>query len=152
MSEAGPGELASVTNDEWEPFLGSWGRWFDSFADRFSENWGAGVRAARTDVTDTGPSYRVTAELPGIPKEKLEITVQGTTVELRAKNEETSEPKGGSYLHQERRSASFYRGVELPEPVSPEKATARLTDGVLVLELPKLHPEPVPTTVKVPVQ
>ena len=110
------------------------------------------LRPARVDVTDTGAAYRITAELPGIPKEKLEILVKGNEVEIRGEQATASDSKDGStYLRRERSYAGYYRGLELPEPVVGKDATAKLEQGLLVLELPKEHPTPNPSEVKVPV-
>jgi HSP20 family protein len=111
-----------------------------------------GVRPARTDIVDTGSSYKVTAEVPGIPKEKLEIRVHGNSVEIRSEDDRKVEEPRGEYLHRERTYQGFYRAVELPEPVVAEKATAKVVDGVLELELPKQKPTPSPAEVRVPVE
>ena len=143
-------------------------RVFDEIRNRLSETWDlrpfgqpfapierfdAGFfRAARTDVTDTGSSYKVVAEVPGIPKEKLDIRVRGTSVEIRGENAEKSETKEGEFVHRERTYAGYYRRLELPETVVATEAKAKVENGLLELELPKQHPTPVETDVKVPVQ
>jgi len=101
---------------------------------------GALFRPARTDVTDTGASYRVVAEVPGIPKEKLDIRVRGSVVEIRAENESETEEKEERYLRRERTYAGYYRALELPEPVVASDAKAQVVNGLLELELPKQHP------------
>ena len=110
------------------------------------------LRAARVDVTDTGAAYRIVAEIPGIPKEKLDIRVRGTTVEIRGEHAQESEEKGREFVHRERTYAGFYRALTLPEPVVGPRAVATVENGLLTLELPKEHPEPTPTEVKVSVQ
>lgn len=111
------------------------------------------LRPARVDVSDTGTGYRIVAEVPGIPKEKLAIRVKGADVEIRgeAATETEEQKRGGSYLRRERTYAGYYRTLELPEPVIGKDATARLEHGVLVLDLPKEHPTPHPAEVTVPV-
>ncbi|HTW55838.1 MAG TPA: Hsp20/alpha crystallin family protein [Thermoplasmata archaeon] len=107
-------------------------------------------RPARVDVADTGTAYRITAEVPGIPKEQLEIHVKGAEVEIRGEQSTATETKDdGTYLRRERTYAGYYRSLELPEPVVGKDATAKLEHGVLVLELPKEHPTPSPSDVKV---
>jgi HSP20 family protein len=107
---------------------------------------------ARTDVTDTGAAYRLVAEIPGIPKDKLDIRVRGTSVEIRGESTAEKEEKAQDYLLRERRSAGFYRTVELPEAVVAAEAKAKVENGLLELELPKLNPTPSPDGVKVAVQ
>jgi HSP20 family protein len=110
------------------------------------------VRAARTDVVDTGTSFRVSAEVPGIPKEKLEVRVVGENVEIRSHDESETAENSGEFLHRERVFRGVYRAVLLPEPVVAEKATAKLVDGILELDLPKETPTPAAAEVRVPIQ
>jgi HSP20 family protein len=111
------------------------------------------LRPARTDVTDSGTSYRVVAEIPGIPKENLEIHVKGSSVEIRGeKKTDRSVKDGEQVVHRELSQLGYYRALELPEPVLAADAKAKVENGVLELELPKLHPTPAETDVKVPVQ
>ena len=110
------------------------------------------LRTARTDIEETDQAYHLKVEVPGIPKENLAITIRGPEVEIRGEfaDEKGSEKKG--YVHRERRYAGFYRALELPEPVLGDKAKAQVDNGILSLELPKEHPDPTPSEVKVPVQ
>lgn len=108
-------------------------------------------RVPRTDVTDTGKSYKVIAEIPGIPKDKLDVRVHGTTVEIRGENANETEEKDTHYLHRERTYSSYYRAFEFDEPVVAAEAKAKVADGVLELELPKQNPTPTEQEVKVAV-
>ena len=110
------------------------------------------LRTAPLDVSDTGTAFRLTADLPGIPKEKLEIHVRGSRVEIRGESATSTEEEARGLVHRERTYAGFYRAVELPEPVKATDATATVKDGVLELTLPKLTPTPSPDEVQVPVQ
>ena len=109
------------------------------------------LRAARTDVTDTGTSYKIVAEVPGIPKDKLDIRVRGTSVEIRGENSEASEKKDGEFVHRERTYAGYFRQLELPEGVVAAEARAKVENGLLELELPKEHPSPANGEVRVAV-
>jgi HSP20 family protein len=136
-------------------------RAFDALRRGFAESFGilpvgsfgsdVGLRSPRTDVTDTGPSYRVVAEIPGIPKERLDVRVRGTTVEIRGENRTEVEPKDEQYIHRERTHSGYYRALELPEPVVASEARAKVVNGVLELELPKETPTPSAEAVKVSV-
>lgn len=111
-----------------------------------------GPRPARVDVTDTGTSFKVAANLPGIPKDKLVVRVRGTSVEIHGEVAQATEKTEGDYLHRERSFTGYYRSLELPEPVLGGEAKAKLENGVLELELPKQHPTPSPAEVQVPVE
>ena len=108
-------------------------------------------RAPRLDVSDTGKSYRIVAEIPGIPKEQLDIRVRGTSVEIRGEQAQETERKGTEYVHRERTYAGFYRSLEMPEAVVGNEAKAKVENGVLELELPKVTPTPSSDEVKVAV-
>jgi HSP20 family protein len=127
-------------------------RMWDAFGFPLAPAWAGAserFRAARLDVTDTGPSYRIVAEIPGIPKENLDIRIRGSRVEIRGEQTKETEQKQKTYVHRERSYAGYYRTLELPEPVVGKDAKASLTNGLLDLELPKEHPEPSSAEVKV---
>ncbi len=125
--------------DAWDvtPFVPTWSEGGELF------------RPARLDVTDVGSAFRVVAEIPGIPKERLDIRVRGSEVEIRGEQVEEKAEPGAGFVYRERRSAGFYRGLELPEPVVASDAKAKLENGVLELELPKQHPTPASPEVRV---
>ncbi len=106
-------------------------------------------RAAPTDVTDTGKSFKILAEIPGIPKDQLQIRVRGPSVEIRGESGTSSEKTEDGWVHRERTHAGFYRYVDLPAPVVASEAKATVKDGVLELELPKQTPTPDEVTVPV---
>jgi len=108
-------------------------------------------RAARIDVADTGKSFRIVAEIPGIPKEQLDIRVRGASVEIRGEQAKETEQKATDYVHRERTYSGFYRSLELPEAVVAAEAKAKVENGVLELELPKVTPTPSADEVKVSV-
>ena len=109
------------------------------------------LRAPKIDVTDTGTAYRVVADVPGIPKEQLDIRVRGTSVEIRGEHAQETEEKKTEYVHRERTYAGFYRNLEMPEPVVAAEAKAKVENGVLELELPKVTPTSASDEVKVAV-
>ncbi len=151
-------------SDLWSEF----DRAFDEMRERFQDFWGiqpfgspflpvetgsAGIfRPARIDVSDTGKGYRIVAEIPGIPKEKLDIRVRGTNVEIRGESAHEKEEKGKEFVHRERSYAGYYRSLDLPEPVVATEAKAKVDNGLLELELPKQHPTPTPAEVKIAVE
>ena len=146
-----------------EPATDPWteiDRAFDAMRRRFAESFGivpfeafeseVGLRSPRTDITDSGASYKVVAEIPGIPKEKLDISIRGPMVEIRGESGTETEEKGEHYLNRERSYAGYYRAFELPEPVVA--SDAKVVNGVLELDLPKQTPTPSEQTVKVSVE
>ncbi|MFH1663576.1 MAG: Hsp20/alpha crystallin family protein [archaeon] len=99
------------------------------------------IRSPLLDVKDTGNSLKVTAELPGIKKQDLDIDVTANQLTLKAKTDarkEEKNPKKGYYFR-ERKFNSFFRSIALPEEVVPNKSRAEFSNGVLELILPKKH-------------
>ena len=95
------------------------------------------VRQPLVDLADTGKEYVVTAELPGVSKEDLNIEVAENSVEISAETKEEKKEDKKGYIRRERRFASFYRSIPLPEDVMPDKANAEMKEGVLTVTLPK---------------
>ena len=76
----------------------------------------------------------ITAELPGVQQDDLEITVHRDTVTLRGERQDQPED-AGAYHRRERGRGSFVRTFGLPFQVDPDKVDAQLRDGVLTLAL-----------------
>jgi len=96
-----------------------------------------GVRTPFCDVQETDSEVIITAELPGVSKEDIQINATENEVEIKAERRSEQEEKSGSYLRRERTHTSFYRRIALPAEVQAEKAKAKYRDGVLELRLPK---------------
>jgi len=99
-------------------------------------------RTPLLDVADLGDRYEMRVEMPGIPKEDINIEVTPTGIEISAEHDESKEDKGKNWLRKERRSMSFYRSLELPEELKTDGVEAELKDGVLTVMLPKVEPKP----------
>ncbi|MCL4324521.1 MAG: Hsp20/alpha crystallin family protein [Candidatus Thermoplasmatota archaeon] len=112
----------------------------------WGEHWSPGLEGrwitALTDVEDKGDSYEIRTNLPGVHKEDIEVKIQGHCLQLEAKQAAEREEKGRNYLTHERSYEGFFRSIDLPEDVLPEKVSAWYRDGVLVVSVPKSHPEP----------
>lgn len=98
------------------------------------------IRQPLVDLADNGKEYVVKAEVPGMKKEDLtiEITENGIEISGETKSEQNEEHKG--YLRRERRYASYFRSLPLPDAVLTDKVEAELKDGVLTVKLPKAAP------------
>jgi len=81
--------------------------------------------------------YVLTAELPGVEPEKLDIAVHGNTVTLRGSYGPQESENGRTYHRRERWSGNFARSFQLPFEVDAEKVEAKLENGVLRLVLPR---------------
>jgi HSP20 family protein len=94
-------------------------------------------RLAKIDVFQTDGEVVVKAELPGIAKDQIEVVVTGETVSVKAEKKHEEEVKEENYYRSERSFGTVQRVVELPVEVKADKATARMTDGVLEVRIPK---------------
>lgn len=97
---------------------------------------GSGV-SPQVDIHQTDDEIVVTAALPGMKAEDLDITITGQQLTLRGELTADEEIKRDQYLYRERRFGSFSRNFELPVRVQGDRANATFTDGVLTLRIPK---------------
>ncbi len=90
------------------------------------------------DVAETPETLQITAELPGVKAEDVEINISGDRLIIRG--ESKSEPKDDkkTWHRRERRWGQFYRSVVLPQAVEKEAVDAVHCDGVLTVVLPKM--------------
>ncbi|QEA12019.1 Hsp20/alpha crystallin family protein [Comamonas flocculans] len=92
----------------------------------------------RIDVKEDDGGYRVQAELPGVPKEDIQVSIDGAVVTLRAEVQQHDQKKDGEkLLRSERYFGSVARSFQLPMEVDSTKAKAKYDNGVLTLSLPK---------------
>ena len=89
------------------------------------------------DVHETEDEIVVSAALPGMKADDLDITITGQTLTLRGELKADEEVKREQYLYRERRHGSFSRSVQLPVRVQGEQANASFSDGILTLRIPK---------------
>jgi HSP20 family protein len=89
------------------------------------------------DVHETADELVVTASLPGMKADDVEITMTGQTLTLRGEFKSDDEIKKDQYLYRERRFGSFNRTLQLPVRVQGDQAQASFADGVLTLAIPK---------------
>jgi HSP20 family protein len=101
------------------------------------------VRHAYTDLVDASSEYRVLVEVPGIPKENLDITV--TNREVRIEGESQSDAPVNAraqagYVRRERSYSKIQTSLAFPEEVLPDTAEATLVNGILDVRVAKKLP------------
>jgi len=79
----------------------------------------------------------LTAEIPGVKPDSIEVTVKNDTVTLRGNREPEELAKGEDYLRQERGAGAFVRSFSLPFHVDGHKVTAQYRMGILQITLPR---------------
>jgi HSP20 family protein len=95
-----------------------------------------GGRTIPVDVTDFGDAFVVEADLPGFRKQQVDVSVEGSRVEVVAHPPDEGEG-GGPFAKRRQGKAPLRRVVTLPEPVYETRASASFADGVLEVRLPK---------------
>lgn len=92
----------------------------------------------KMDVKENDKAYTVHADLPGVKKEDIHVSIEGNTVAISAETRSESEQKEGErVLKRERTYGKVYRGFSLGAEIDEAAATAKYNDGVLELVLPK---------------
>jgi len=91
--------------------------------------------APDVDIFEKADGYVLEAEMPGVNKSGLEITLQGT--EITIVGHRSREPVPGHPLFRESRPADYRRVFELDPAIDTSKIAARMDQGVLILTLPK---------------
>ncbi|MCK2182428.1 Hsp20/alpha crystallin family protein [Halomonas getboli] len=95
-------------------------------------------RMPRVDILDKDAEVVVRAEVPGIAREDLDVSVTDRTVTIKGESHKKSEEKDEEYYRCEISRGSVLRTVELPCDIDADKAEASFRDGVLELTLPKI--------------
>ena len=92
----------------------------------------------KVDVKETDGGYTVQAEVPGVPKEDIHVSIDGNVVSLRAEvRQHDQKTEGEKVLRSERYFGSVARSFQLPVDVDAAQAKAKYDNGVLTLTLPK---------------
>ncbi len=99
--------------------------------DAFSPRW------PQMDVKETDDDILITAELPGVDKEDIEISIDQNRITIRGEKKTETEKKGHNYYHMERHYGAFHRSIPLPWEVKSDKVDAEFNSGVLTVSLPK---------------
>lgn len=113
-------------------------RWHDSplLSGRFED---LALRMPNVDVIDRDTEIIVRAEVPGIDKKDLDISLTDNLLTIKGHTQTEKKEEKGDYHRHEISSSSFARSVTLPAAVDASKANAALKDGVLEINLPKLE-------------
>jgi HSP20 family protein len=127
-------------------------RWFSEFGRRgllhpFSWGWSKEMeamapfegRTPKVDMVDKDDEVVVRAELPGVKKDDLEVTLSERTVTIEAHTSREEKEEKQEYYRREMSRGDFQRTLSLPEGMDEAKATASFADGVLELTLPKME-------------
>jgi HSP20 family protein len=120
---------------------------FEDLVSRFlpysglSEQEQDGTAGPRMNVVETDKAFELEAEMPGVKKEDLRISIDNRRVMIEADVKRESEQKEGeNIVYAERTARRYVRNITLPADVDDAAAQAKLENGVLMLTLPKKEP------------
>jgi HSP20 family protein len=140
VSESRTGQFLSPFDD--------FDQWFDEIRRNwmhplfFGRNWPEagsvfGGRVPRVDVIDRDDEVCVRAELPGVTKDNLDVSLQESVLTIRATTQKEEREEKGLFHRREMSRGEFQRTLRLPGPVQSDQVKATFKDGVLELILPK---------------
>jgi len=89
------------------------------------------------DVAETDAEYWITAELPGVPLEKVKLEIENDLLTLSAEKLPFEGDEKRNFHHVERRHGTYSRAFALPRVVDRERIHATMKDGLLTIRLPK---------------
>jgi HSP20 family protein len=116
-------------------------RFFDSMLGRWPRERPEPIWAPALDIEETKDDIVVKAELPGMRKEDIKITLSGDTLTITGERRHETEEKGKTFYRIERAYGKFQRTVVLPSEVDGSKVKAAYKAGILELVMPKSERE-----------
>jgi len=134
--------MAGKYLSKWEPFrdLLSLRTDFDRLFNTFFGRWPESVEefwAPAVDIAESDGHIEVKAELPGMKKDEIKVTVQDNTLYITGERKQEKETKDKTFHRIERSYGKFCRTVALPSEVEVDKVKASYKDGILNIILPK---------------
>ncbi len=139
-------ELSTRRNDPFAVLETRFHRLFDEFFEGFDLGPVGklfpvdGGAMPKVDVAETDKDVTVTAELPGMKEDDVEVTLSDGNLVIRGEKKAEKEDKSKNFHRIERSYGSFHRSIALPAEVDSEKVEASFRDGVLEVVLPKTQP------------
>jgi HSP20 family protein len=100
------------------------------------------IRTPLYNIVDKGDRYELEVELPGIEKDKIHVKATDDSIEISAEQleEERVEERKKNYVYNEWAYRSFYRTIPIPEQILSSEVTAKMNNGILLVDLPKKMP------------
>lgn len=147
-----PGPSRVPAADPWHNFRSEVDRLFDRFTGSFGVpgwrrmfDWEPATRyestfsfaAPSVDVAEDDKAFHITAELPGLEANDIDVSVADGTLVIKGEKKEEKERKDKNYYMSERAYGSFQRAFALPDAIERDKIAAELAKGVLTITLPK---------------
>lgn len=104
-----------------------------------------------TDISENENAFSISAELPGMKKEDIKVSLHDGVLSIEAESKSEHEEKGEKQIRTERRYGKFVRRFTLGSNVDEHRVEARFEDGVLKLNIPKMRESDAPKPKSIPV-
>lgn len=98
---------------------------------------GGSISAPRIDISETEKKLRITADLPGVDEQDVQVTIDDDVLSIRGETRLEREEERKNYRVLERARGVYQRSIRLPIRVDPEQVKASFENGVLTLTIPK---------------
>ncbi len=116
---------------------------------------GEGLQSAAwspvVDIEESGEAYTIRAELPGLSKEKMKVTVENGVLTLSGERDLEHRVETKTFHRVERSHGTFTRSFTLPDDVDSESVAANFKDGLLEIQIAKRE-EALPKSIEVRVE
>lgn len=124
---------------------GKFGPWWPSIFDdedwSLSTDWPELSTSKGLDIYETDEAVVVEAAVPGVPEDKVDVTVEGNVISIKAAHEEKEEEKKKKRTYKSSRQTSFNYSTSLPRMVDSSNAQAEVDNGVVKITVPKTEEE-----------
>ncbi len=159
IPSTGKGKTPAVENQEryqypFFSFLRDMNKMIDNFFTDFGMRPVSGTArpfSPSVDVVDTGKELAITAELPGMSEDDIDVSLGKNNLTIKGEKKAEREDKGTGYHLVERSYGSFTRSIALPVEVNVDKVKATFKNGILSITLPKAE-EVLKGTKKIPIK
>ncbi len=132
----------SLFNDFFKP----WDEWFDNGV------WLKTINTPSVNVKESNNHFTVTLAAPGLKKSDFKIEVEGNILTVSSENKKELEEKDENFTRKEFSYSAFTRSLSLPDDINKENVDASYQDGILKIELPRLHAKKVDNKKYIPVK
>ena len=112
-------------------------RGFDLAPAGWTDGFDTGDFMPRVDIRETDKAVKVTAELPGLDEEDIDLILNRDTLTIKGEKKSESEDRDGDCYRMECHYGSFQRVIPLPTEIDEDKVEAKFRKGVLKVTLPK---------------
>ena len=118
---------------------------------RSSELLANGEWCPRVDISENDNAFQIKAEVPGVCKDDVKVTLENGVLTLQGERRQEQEENGLRFQRVERSYGNFIRSFTLPTNVDPQQLKAHFHDGLLEVDIPKMH-ETQAASVQIPVE